>query len=177
MLDASSRPYYRRPGLEPGPILRGSHCLQKVSNVSALTDGPRRMGPGSAFAALTCPGRRKLFSRRIAPELCWKLPALSNRGRREDRVRAAPAVSCAMCTEKCAHEHTGPAENTRPSLRNGFTAYSVISPVSHVLLPPSTPTSGRQNHTPLPYASATFVFATSASIATRPTSVTTADAL
>src|SRR5437879_2687357 len=25
-----------------------------------------------------------------------------------------------MCTRKCAHEHTGPAETLRPSLRNGF---------------------------------------------------------
>src|SRR4051794_26025808 len=33
----------------------------------------------------------------------------ANRGRREDRVRAAPAVSCAICTSKCAHEHTGEA--------------------------------------------------------------------
>ena len=32
------------------------------------------------------------------------------RGRRECRVRAAPAVSCARCTRKCAHEHTGSAE-------------------------------------------------------------------
>jgi hypothetical protein len=31
--------------------------------------------------------------------------------------------------KKCAHEHTGPAESIRPSLRNGFTAYSVLSPV------------------------------------------------
>src|SRR5215207_6374093 len=49
------------------------------------------------------------------------------RGRREDRVRAAPAVSCAICTRKCAHEHTGPAESIRPSLRNGLTAYGVLS--------------------------------------------------
>jgi hypothetical protein len=48
------------------------------------------------------------------------------RGRREDRVRAAPAVSCATCT-KNAHEHTGSAEASRPSLRNGFTAYFVLS--------------------------------------------------
>jgi hypothetical protein len=48
--------------------------------------------------------------------------------------------------KKCAHEHT--------------TAYNVISPVSHVLLPPSTPTMGRQDHTPLPYAFAPFVFGT-----------------
>jgi hypothetical protein len=28
-----------------------------------------------------------------------------------------------------AHEHTGSAETLRPSLRNGFTAYFVLSPV------------------------------------------------
>ena len=31
--------------------------------------------------------------------------------------------------KKCAHEHTGEAENIRHSLRNGFTAYAVLSPV------------------------------------------------
>ena len=55
--------------------------------------------------------------------------APKRRGRREYRVRAAPAVSCAnMCIRK-AHEHTGSAEAIRPSLRNGFTAYFVLSPV------------------------------------------------
>jgi hypothetical protein len=68
------------------------------------------------------------FSRRIAPEACWKLPALEFRGRRECRMRAAPAVSRAVCTKQSAHEHTGSAENIRHSLRNGFTAYNVISP-------------------------------------------------
>jgi hypothetical protein len=29
--------------------------------------------------------------------------------------------------EKDAHEHTGSAEAVRPSLRNGFTAYFVLS--------------------------------------------------
>src|SRR6266481_4175336 len=42
------------------------------------------------------------------------------RGRREDRVRAAPAVSCATCTKENAHEHTGSAEAIRPSLRSGL---------------------------------------------------------
>src|SRR5213080_97547 len=60
--------------------------------------------------------------------------------------------------KKWAHEHTGEAENIRHSLRNGFTAYNVISPVSHVLLPPWTPTSGRQDHTSLPYALMPLVF-------------------
>ncbi|WP_247513044.1 hypothetical protein, partial [Bradyrhizobium sp. 157] len=49
-------------------------------------------------------------------------------GRREDRVLAAPAVSCAKCAKGNAHEHTGPAETLRPSLRNGFTAYFVLFP-------------------------------------------------
>ena len=62
-----------------------------------------------------------------APELYLHRSPSSMRGRREDRVRAAPAVSCAICTKKCAHEHTGPAESIRPSLRNGSTAYAVLS--------------------------------------------------
>src|SRR5438128_7314100 len=52
------------------------------------------------------------------------------RGRREDRVRAAPAVSRAIAHRERAHEHTGSAETLRPSLRNGFTAYSELSPVN-----------------------------------------------
>src|ERR1700716_1605114 len=32
--------------------------------------------------------------------------------------------------KKCAHEHTGEAENIRHSLRNGFTAYNTLSPVN-----------------------------------------------
>src|SRR5437879_3439101 len=51
-----------------------------------------------------------------------------NRGRREDRVRAAPAVSCAIAHREHAHEHTGSAGASRPSLRNGFTAYFVLFP-------------------------------------------------
>jgi hypothetical protein len=34
-----------------------------------------------------------------------------------------------MC-KKNAHEHTGSAEAVRPSLRNSFTAYIVLSPVN-----------------------------------------------
>ena len=45
-------------------------------------------------------------------------------------MRAAPAVSCAIAHKERAHEHTGPAESIRPSLRSGSTAYSVLSPVN-----------------------------------------------
>jgi hypothetical protein len=43
-------------------------------------------------------------------------------------MRAAPAVPCAKWVKKNAHEHTGSAEALRHSLRNGFTAYFVLSP-------------------------------------------------
>jgi hypothetical protein len=53
---------------------------------------------------------------------------LKPRGRREDR---APAGAHGPRAEKKARGRTtGSAEDTRPSLRNGFTAYSVLSPVT-----------------------------------------------
>src|SRR5437899_12675019 len=90
---------------------------------------------------------------------------LRNRGRREDRVPAAPAVSRAICAKENAHEHTGSAETLRPSLRNGFTAYSELSPVngsfatvvSGTLPANLTPAPRRQDHTTSPYAQATHV--------------------
>jgi hypothetical protein len=90
-----------------------------------------------AIRRLTIAKRNSAFSRRRSPEVCkfvcpqkQRAHATLKRGRREDRVRAAPAVSCAkMHVAKSAHEHTGSAEAVRPSLRNGFTAYFVLSPV------------------------------------------------
>ena len=84
----------------------------------------------AGFKYQTARGQASAFSRREAPELCVDFALETTRGRREDRVRAAPAVPCAICTRNCAHEHTGSAENTRPSLRNGFTAYFALSPVT-----------------------------------------------
>src|SRR5438445_7781901 len=105
------------------------------------------------------------------PSCTWSLAPSEMRGRREDRVRAAPAVSCAMCTKKCAHEHTGPAESIRPSLRNGLTAYGALFPETnssclrrcridgfanpvglHENLRQLDTSHGCQNHTLLPYA-------------------------
>jgi hypothetical protein len=111
----------------------------------------------------------------FARGLLFDFLALQLRGRREDRVRAAPAVSCANCANKGAHEHPGSAETLRPSLRNGFTAYAVLSPATNsschrrrrikTCLSPVGPTrlrrldtsNGCQDHTVLPYASAPFV--------------------
>src|SRR5436190_24036828 len=66
------------------------------------------------------------FSRRIAPEVCWNFYALFQfRGRRECRMRAAPAVSCAVCTESARMSIQGSGEHPT-FLRNGFTAYNVL---------------------------------------------------
>jgi hypothetical protein len=43
----------------------------------------------------------------LRPRLAIEFPYPPDRGRRECRVRAAPAVSCTDCAKKVAHEHTG----------------------------------------------------------------------
>ena len=118
----------------------------------------------------------RILATHCARGLLVILTPSQSRGRRECRMRAAPEVSCAVYPKKGAHEHTGAAEDIRHSLRNGFTAYNALSPVSHVLLPPSTPTMGRQDHTSLPYAFTPIVRALPRPSQPRPSLVTTADA-
>ncbi|QHO78287.1 hypothetical protein ACH79_42585 [Bradyrhizobium sp. CCBAU 051011] len=68
------------------------------------------------------------FSRHVLPEVCIFFAHLKIRGRREDRVLAAPEVSCAVAHSKKrtrAYRYSGAS---RPSLRNGFTAYFVLFP-------------------------------------------------
>jgi hypothetical protein len=101
------------------------------------------------------------------PEFCISFALQKRRGRGEDRVRAAPAVSRAICIKKCAHEHTGSAENTPASptqwlyglyeivLVTGFLA--TIIPEKRWLLPNLTPAPGRRTRTISPYAFATLV--------------------
>src|SRR5438552_17713624 len=87
------------------------------------------MGPGfrrDDVGIDTSPPSRGMFS----PEVFQFVAPSQKRGRRECRVHAAPAVSCAKVRKKGAHEHTGSAEAVRHPLRNGFTAYFVLSPVS-----------------------------------------------
>jgi hypothetical protein len=88
------------------------------------------------------------------------------RGRREDRVRAAPAVSRANAHSKNAHEHTGSAETLRPSLRSGFNGFlrallgepGFLATVISGSLPANlTPASGCQDHTTSPSAASIVV--------------------
>src|SRR3954471_18612787 len=100
------------------------------------------------------------------PSFASSFGPLRNRGRREDRVLAAPAVPRAICARENAHEHTGQLETLWPSLRNGFTAYFVLSPengsfasVAAQKLPRSlAPAPRRPNHTTSPYASGAYVY-------------------
>ena len=172
----------------PGPIRRDGNCCRRSPTPALLPMGRGVWVPRCAIAHLRSrfawPGRRGYgfaISRRIASEVLKEPPALQSRGRREDRVLAAPAVSRADCGKQNAHEHTGSAETLRPSLRNGFTAYIVLSPVSRgsvatvasrILPRRLTPAYGRQDHTTSPYAPAPFVIGTSASTASHRTFVT-----
>ena len=77
-------------------------------------------------------------------------------------ARCTRGLVCGLHKTKCTRAYRA-AENTRPSLRNGFTAYAVISPETSSWLTPSLAfplallrqldaCNGRQDHTVLPYA-------------------------
>ncbi len=146
-------------GIQYAAACRFNHCRLWITGSSA----PVNCAQADDDTEYASPSRGA-----EAPEV-W--PKLSPKGgRREDRVRAAPAIPCAMCT-RCAHEHTGPAESIRPSLRNGLTAYGALSletissflhhrridgfasPVGFAKTSAELDTShGCQDHTVLPYA-------------------------
>jgi hypothetical protein len=70
------------------------------------------------------------FSRRAAPEVCPKIcPSKTERAQGRPGARCTRGLMCKMHKAN-AHEHTGSAETLRPSPRNGFTAYSVLSSVT-----------------------------------------------
>jgi hypothetical protein len=97
------------------------------------------------------------FSRHRSPEFCNHVRASEERGRRECRVSDAPV---AAQNAVVVHRFTG---LNRHSLRDGFTASFVLSPVTGLIATVAsvmrstianlTPASGRQDHTTSPYAS------------------------
>jgi hypothetical protein len=93
--------------------------LDSIIGVSGILD------PAFAGMTIAC---EATFSRRIASEVFIFMSLLEIRGRREDRVLAAPAVSRAICANKNCTRAYRAAGTLRPSLRNGFTAYFVLSP-------------------------------------------------
>src|SRR6187455_1873748 len=119
----------------------------------------------------------------ICPRFASSFALLENRGRREDRVLAAPAVSRAICANITAHEHTGQREHPGLPCAMALRLTSCSSRRT-ALLPPSpalliaglTPAPRRPNHTTSPYALRPLACARFASIASHRTSVTIASA-
>src|SRR5436190_23686472 len=102
------------PGWSEGPDLRCAIAHRGIPRFRA-----RAARPGMT-TSLRIPAAR--FARGCADRFA------PTRGRRECRVLAAPAVSCARDGGRGAHEHTGTAGALRHPLRNGFTAYAALSP-------------------------------------------------
>jgi hypothetical protein len=156
--------------------------------VSGILDHPHARvmtteGVAHPYSSNTPPPSRGAFRPGLANRFAPK-----RRGRRECRVLAAPAVSCAKCTKESAHEHTGTVGASRHSLHNGFTAYAVLSPATNSSchrhrriegfvrpgwanenLRRLDTSNGCQDHTVLPYASAPFVCASSIAHEPKPT--------
>ena len=127
-LSSSSRP----PSRDPSPsISSGDIDHTHLASRDAVWVPARR------------PGRRNMSRRSrdmVLSELCNLHSALrSKRAQGRPGARCTRGLVCNVHHKKCAHEHTGSAETLRPSLRNGFTAYIVLSLVNRSLLPPSPP--------------------------------------
>jgi hypothetical protein len=102
----------------------------------------------------------------MCPRFASSFALFENRGRREDRVLAAPAVSRAICANKTAHEHTGQREHSSLPCAMALRAYFVLFPengsfasVASGTLPANlAPAPRRPNHTTSPYASGAYVY-------------------
>jgi hypothetical protein len=106
------------------------------------------------------------FSRRHSPEFCKFIRPKKKRAQAplKKRAQGRPGARCTRglaCKgrQKNAHEHTGSAEAVRPSLRNGFTAYIVLSPARPGLLVTVTARIPPRNLTPAIGASGPHDFA------------------
>jgi hypothetical protein len=63
-------------------------------------------------------------------------PSYQAKSRPKERAQGKPGARCTgglvrKSAKQNAHEHTGSAEAIRPSLRNGLTAYSALSPATN----------------------------------------------
>ena len=176
-----SRPFERRPwervessslralseaihATQEAGLLPPSPCgLRRTQSSRSLSSG-RPKGRTRWLLAMTAE-RGFTFSRRDSPELCYPLPPSKIRGRREDRVRAAPAVPCAIAQESA---HTSIQVQRRASGLPCAMALRLIRDLPGEPSSLATVTSqitsaklgasfGRQDHTTSPYAQAARV--------------------
>ena len=68
------------------------------------------------------------FSRHDLSEVCISFALRKSEGAGKTGCLLHPRSRVRFALDKTAHEHTGQRETLRPSLRNGFTAYFVLSP-------------------------------------------------
>jgi hypothetical protein len=101
--------------------------LGSITNVSGILDRPLSRTMTTERVA-----RNFAIPRRDTPgSLSETLRPFRKEGAGKAGCWLAPAVSCARCAKRCAHEHTGSSRNNRPSLRNGLTAYAALSPATN----------------------------------------------
>jgi hypothetical protein len=115
----------------PLPTLRDPPSLQVLSLVIASAAKqsilPLRGADGLLRYARNDVDRHGLASsRRIAPELWICFSPQNSEGAGKAGAGWHPR-SRVQWVNKSAHEHTGISRGIRPSLRNGFTAYSALS--------------------------------------------------
>jgi hypothetical protein len=129
----------------------------------------------ASLLAMTVDGYDFAISRREAPEVLHFVvpPRIQGAGTAGCAPHPRSRVQLAQRKRTRAYRFGG---GIRLSLRNGFTAYFVLAPVTGLLatvitrIAPHnlTPAPGRQAHTTSPYATARSSFAAAASTATRP---------
>jgi hypothetical protein len=178
----------RLDALHQTPIMVNTR-LPKGILTGAKRGSPGGYGnPGWPLAAAPSndeTGCAPAFPRRDAPEVFQDFVPPENRGRRECRMRAAPAVSRAMWTRSTHTSIQGSGGN--PTFPAQW-LYGLLRALpgdrlschrrSHGKFRKSlTPAPRRQDHTSSPYASAPFVKGTSASTASHRAFVTCATPL
>src|SRR4051794_32739419 len=95
------------------------------------------MGPGSALALLACPGRRKLFPRRVfRPSLAISLSLLKTEGAGVPECALHPRSRVPL-RKGTAHLHTGSAESTPTSPTQWLYGVLRALPGERRCLPPS----------------------------------------
>ncbi len=100
--------------------------LTRNSRFAQISTSPRKRGEvkraHERVFALAGDARPELMRRSVSLEI--------TRAQGRPGARCTRGLVC-KAVQKDAHEHTGSAESIRPSLRDGFTAYSALSPATN----------------------------------------------
>jgi hypothetical protein len=104
--------------------------LGSITGVSGILDHP----PQCAIAHKAGDDEQKRSRGAFCPRFTNSLPLLEVEGAGNAGCALHPRSRVPNCATKGAHEHTGQRRQLRHPLRNGFTAYIVLSPVSGLVV-------------------------------------------